>query len=74
MSFNAILLTKLIKLFRTKLTTIMSPQHLNLATSLIFQKRFKLLKPTKDLRFTSKKIYPCPCALIIDELHILETL
>jgi hypothetical protein len=55
MSLNSILLTKLIKLDRKKLISIINPQHHSLPTSLIFQEIFKLLRPSVNLIFSSKK-------------------
>jgi hypothetical protein len=72
MSFNSILLKKIIKLCRTELRAIVNLQHLNLPTNLIFQEGFKLLKPTKNFKFSSKKIYPCPSRIIINKALEIE--
>jgi hypothetical protein len=55
MYFDVILYTKIIKLCKTKLIAIIIPQHLNLATNMIFQESFKLLKLTKNSYLVIRK-------------------
>ena len=72
-SFDVILLIKCIKLWRTTLTTIISHQHLNLLTSLIYQERFKLFNWLKSWYLHIKR-NPCPSIIIIIECHIIYNL
>ena len=54
MYFNAIL-TKMIKIYKKKLTNIFSPQNINLPNCFVFQERFKLFELTKGLIFSLRK-------------------
>lgn len=60
MSLNLALFTKLVEFCRTKLTTIVSSQKLNLSTNLIFNQVFKFIKLTKEFNFTFEKLNKCP--------------
>ena len=67
MSFNAIPLEKKFEHYRTKIITIISPQHLNLTISLILQEITELFKVIEELRFTLDKIYMYSSIIVINE-------